>query len=385
MQTLSRQELDRIVASEGGPHLSMFLPGTAKQFTDKPVTSRIAGLSTQARQTLSTHWMTPSQAESFLEPLDHYCKDTTIQANSHQPLAIFLSSDLFKAYGMIASVEQQLTISQTFCMRPILPSIEPFATFYLLTLSSEVITLFQVTPHSIERFDQFAQPTGGGISNRGRSVVYHGQDGFSSIETRQLADYLREVDEAVCAALKDNRELLVLAGIDPLTTLFKKISNYPRLASDTIAGSVDRLRPDQLFQRAMTIALAEVALEREADVARVRRRLATVATTPEQVLAATGKGAAEALFIEKAATLFGSFCPETQTLQELSRQPPGAPDDLRHDLIEMAIVQTLRHRGRVHCLPMEDMPAKSKMLACLRCTQPAEQAVIRSANPLQSS
>jgi hypothetical protein len=107
--------------------------------------------------------------------------------------------------------------------------------------------------------------------------------------------------------------------------------------------------------------------EREADANRIREhRRNPVATDPEQVLCAAYEGRIDTLFFDSAATLSGSFYPDTRTLKELHHAPTGEPADPSHDLIEMAVVQTLQHGGHVHSVSKEDMPAESDMAAALR-------------------
>ncbi len=87
---------------------------------------------------------------------------------------------------------------------------------------------------------------------------------------------------------------------------------------------------------------------------------------PSKSCDAAYEGRVDTLFFDSAATLSGSFYPDTRTLKELHHAPTGDPGDPSHDLIETAVVQTLRHGGHVHSVSTGEMPAESKMAAALR-------------------
>jgi hypothetical protein len=388
MDIFDRHELDQILASEGGPHVTIYLPAPERALEAKNDAIRITNLIRDAHSTLTQHWMPAAEADVFLNPLDDLSRDSKFLAGRRHGVAIYLSGDVFKVYRMSESTDERMVISRAFCLRPMLSSLH-ISTFFVLTLSKQRVSLYSATAESIAQVENVRLPTGfeqqmldvtadrgaqlhsSGVGTAGKqAAVFHGQGGKADTEKAEITKYLRHVDEVVSACLHEQTGqsgFLIVAGVDYLTAIYEHISSCARLIGQTISGNVDHLSAEQLHEQAMPIARQELRREREADANRIREhRRNKVATDPEQVLCAAYEGRIDTLFFDSAATLSGSFYPDTRTLKELHHAPTGDPGDPSHDLIEVAVVHTLRHGGHVHRVPTKDMPAESDMAAALR-------------------
>ena len=85
-------------------------------------------------------------------------------------------------------------------------------------------------------------------------------------EKDELRRYLRQVETAMRRLLAGRRSPLVLAGAEPLPSLYREISGYPYLAGDGIPGNPEHLRDDELRDRAWQLL--------EPTFAEARRRMA---------------------------------------------------------------------------------------------------------------
>ncbi|MEM9589532.1 MAG: hypothetical protein AAGA03_19775, partial [Planctomycetota bacterium] len=92
-----------------------------------------------------------------------------------------------------------------------------------------------------------------------------------------------------------------------------------------------------------------------------------VETDAEKVLTAACQGRVDELFFDIDARLYGSFCSNLWKLKQMVQPPSGDPADPSQDLIELAVVQTLRHDGRVYAVSEDQMPTTEQMVASLRC------------------
>ncbi len=257
---------------------------------------------------------------------------------------------------------------------------------YLLTVSKKSVRLFRIESGAITECDVLKHLEGfeeslvhltadrgeqvhsGGVGTTGKQrAVFHGQGGLTDAEKTEFIEYLRHVDDVVKKRMGDEGCLLILAGVDSSTSLYRQINAYPRLASTAISGNVDHLTAEELQERAMPIMDAEAARMREIDANQIREQVqGRAATDPEQVLCAAHEGRIDVLFIDAAATLYGSFDVAARTLRELKTLPTGTPGDSSHDLIEMALAETLRHGGHVYAVDSDQMPVDGKMAAALR-------------------
>jgi hypothetical protein len=388
MDTFDRHQLELLLASEGGPHISVFLPAPRKQSEVRDDAIRVSNFVGQAHATLTDHWMRPSEADDFLKPLGDLVHDREFLSDRRHGSAIYLCGDLFLVYAVSQAVPEQMFISRRFRIRPMLSVLDHLAKFHLLTLSKKEVKLYRGTQQSISQVEQVRLPKGFEESmvelsisaERGaqahsaakemtgkQAAVFHGQGGRPDAEKAEIREYLRQVDTAVSRFLQDSSGHLILAGVEYLTSIYRLICSCSTLADETISGNVDHLSPKELLQQAMPIVTAEMRRERQADEAAVgHRRRHGAATDAEQVLCAAFEGRIDALFFDTDATLEGSFYPDTRTLQELHRVPSGQPGDPGCDLIELAAIQTLRHGGRVHAVNAAEMPIDGRIAASLR-------------------
>ena len=388
MDTIDRIQLDQLVATTGGPHVTVFLPAPLRPMEAKDDAIRISNMARDAIVILKEHWMPEQEGEGFVKPLRDLAEDEAFLADRRHGVAIFLSENCFKVYRFEDSSECRMWVDRVFHVRPLLPALNANLNFAVLRLSKKRVTLFSATPAGISEMEleglpeSFEASLAGVSADRGsqthsaanasgaagkQAAVFHGQGGLPDAEKAELTEYLRHVDNAICSALAKRLDWLVLAGVDYETAIFRSLSCYPRIATGSISGNMDHLLPAQLIERATPIAAAAIGNERNAEAEQIRqRRYQPVATDPEKVLKAACKGQVKTLFLDQNARLSGSFDPSTEILKEMPNEPTGEPGDPCHDLIELAAVQTLTHGGRVYSVAASEMPADVRMVAALR-------------------
>lgn len=388
MELIDRQELNQLLDSEGGPHVTLFLPPPQRPMEAKEDGIRISNWTREAMSVLSEHWMPEREAEGFIQPLSALATDDVILGDRPHGVAIYLSQNHFKLFRLDQPIEPKMVIDRVFHIRPMLSVVEERLSFSVLRISKKAVSLFDVFPKGVEeiKLEGIAESFEASLSSVSadpgsqthsaahgsgaigkQAAVFHGQGGLPDAEKAELTEYLRRLDGAVCVALADRHNWLVLAGVDYETAIYRNLSNYPRLAVESVSGNMDHLSPQELAERAKPIAAAENDAERNTEAEEIReRRHQPVATDAEQVLKAAHAGQIKTLFVDHDASLTGSFYEDTATLKELRQEPTGQPGDPCHDLIELAAVQTLKHGGRVYSVGPTEMPVDAKMVAALR-------------------
>ncbi len=384
--TFTRSDLDRLIASEGGPHLSLFLAAPTAIDGAEQDRIRVGNLARQAHQILVQYWMSDSEADGFLEPLRNLADDRELRSIRKHGVAIFVADDSLELFRIDTPVEQQLIIARTFHVRPLLPSLERLESYFVLTLSKKRAALLagQVDgldslnlPGLAEGFQQrqqtyTAQPAAQVHSADVRSggkegAVFHGQGGIPDSEQADLENYLKHVDDCVCSYLrKHSGAPLILAGDEPLIATYRSISSYGAILPDSISGNVDHLSAEQIWTKVSEITGLELDRRREQQATRIREHDIPQATDPEQILIAASEGRIDTLFVDREATLQGIFMADRGILKELQHAPTGDPGDASHDLIELAAVQTLKTGGLVHVVSADKMPVAKRMAAALR-------------------
>lgn len=380
----TRDDLERLVESEGGPHLSFFLPppiGLNDTLEEERV--RFSNLRRSAHNLLAKYWMPDSATDEFLRPLDSLLNELLRLNPRRHSLAIFVCGQSLDVFRVAHELNEQLTIARAFYVRPLLPSVDELDPYVVLTLSQQRVALFArthgglervtgVTPESFEKLEaeltvepQVRATTVGGRGRQG--VVFHGQGGARDAEKVDLENYLKHVDNSLCTFLQQHLGTrLILAGVDSLTAMYRANSHYGGIVEPTLSGNIDHLSAEELRARVEAIASIELHEQRKQKGERIREHDVPTATDPEQILIAAAEGRIETLFIDRDATLYGFFRADQGILKEVHCEPTGDPSENCHDLIEQAAVQVIKTGGTVYAVPANDMPVAKRMAAELR-------------------
>ncbi|TWU23380.1 hypothetical protein Pla52o_29160 [Novipirellula galeiformis] len=386
----TRDDLDRLIASVGGPHLSLYLPPPPSINAADQDRIRIGNVARSAQESLAKHWMSEADAAGFLGPLRKLANTPALATPRTHGIAVFLQGDSLETFRVESAVKEHWTIARAFQVRSLLPSLGQLEAYNVLTLSQKRVALFAGTVDVLERrsvpgleesFEQLqdsltAEPQlqahSAASSMRGKQggkqgAVFHGQGGLPDSEKKDFENYLKRVDDVVCGYLRQSPATpLILAGVDSVTATFRSVCRYDSLLADSLSGNVDHLSADQLRMRVADIVTEENGRQREQDASRIREHDVPTATESERILIAAFEGRIDTLFIDRDASLHGMFMVDRGILKEVHHAPTGDPADESHDLIELAAVQTLKTGGTVHAVPTDAMPVATTMAAALR-------------------
>ncbi|MDX1929838.1 MAG: hypothetical protein SFV81_25145 [Pirellulaceae bacterium] len=391
IRPFTRDDFERLIESEGGPHVSLFVPPPSAAIdTVNEDKIRFDNFLRSVHKSLTDHWMTETESREFMKPLQLLSKKL-LQLNPRKhSVAIFTCNQSCDLYRVDHRLIEQLSVDRTFRVRPLLPSLDEPSNYMLLTLSQHRVALFHCTDGALERvmdimpdsFEAFeaeltvepqTQVRATAVGGRHRQgIVFHGQRDLRDAEKVDLENYLKRVDHTVCAHLsKHPRTRLILAGVDSLTSMYRAISHGNDIAEARLSGNVDHLSVEELQGRVEQLFPDELHKHRRQKAIGIREHCVPVVTDPEQVLIAASDGRIDCLFVDQDATLYGFFLPDQRTLKEVHHAPSGAPGDSSHDLIEQAAVQTIKTGGSVYAVPASEMPIAKRMVAGLRFGGPS--------------
>ena len=328
--------------------------------------------------------MPHAEAEAFIEPVIEFCDGLERRHGRSKGVAIFRSKDRLRIFDADPT-DEGCFIEHRFHVRPIVPAIGT-TSFYILSISQNQVSLHLATGNNIVEVDVPGMPTSfateladvtadrgsqihsSGIVSAGKQgAVFHGQGGHHETEKAELIDYCRRVDQAIRPILRDKPRPVILAGVDELTAMMHQADDGGRYCEMSISGNVDRDPDHVLFEKAASV----IADHNDAQLAEISKRFVDprrqrVASDSEQILCAAFEGRVDTLIVDQNAKLVGRYYPVTKTIQELRDRPTDNPLEPNHDLVELAIAQTLIHRGNVISVTHDKMPLHAKIAATLR-------------------
>jgi hypothetical protein len=353
--------------------LSLFLPLSPGSPRSTKTRIRAKNVLARAEQVLRSDGLPHAEIDHLVGQARRALGQVRPLGANHAGLAVFVDRDSLHLYDVPARLPEAAVVGERFVITPLLPALDMQGTFFLLTMTQDVIRLFKGTSLSLQR----VQPDGLELAawttmprprapqvhafladrgGHGTRSVFHGVERESDRSKTRILEHFRGTDRALRRVLDADRAPLVLAGVRQLQVLYRAASTYPRLLLAGINGSPEQMSEEELHRRAWALAQPELLRGRSAAV---RRYLdlggtgRTVTGVGETRVAAT-KGQVDTLLINESACVWNSPVVRLDSL-------PAAVEQL-----DFAAVATLARDGDVFVVPESDMPERSSAVAILR-------------------
>jgi len=277
----------------------------------------------------------------------------------------------------------QHTVTDGFTLRSILPAIQQPHDFYLLALSQSRTRLLHCTAAKSEEVP-FATgtPTSLGdsrntdkpdhmLDNRSSAGPNVGNmKGVMSGSGTELEDkpeyiqtFFHEIDKAVHAVIKDSGLPLILVGVESELAIYRKVNTYPLLGETAVLGSPEGYKGGEMHARGLRALSTYVppALQKTLDDLDKLIGTGHASVHVADIVKAAHEGRVSHLFLQSGAEYLGKY---DETRGKTSHHSTNGEE--RHDLIEDAVRQTVRHGGQITLLTGRQMPKGVPVCAVFR-------------------
>lgn len=389
-------EVRSLLGAGTPPHVSLFLPLQRAWNQAKENRLRLGRLLDDAAATLARRGVADADARALLAPVRSRLDDEAFWAETTADgLAFFTARSYTSTLALPFSVPERPVVDDRFHVRPLLRALTPDGPFSLLALSQGGVRLFRGTRYTFEevpltgvpttlaealQFDEHvrsvtfhtrSRPGAGGDSGR-RAAMYHGHEdaGDKAYVKEGILRFFQPLDTEVRRLLGQHPTPppLVLAGVDPLRGLYRKVNHYPHLTDadvegHPIDGSSGDVDADALHARGWAVVAPLYAAEAAND----RRRFGQLVDTDRAtkslhaIVAAAYAHRIDTLFVSDDGEAWGRFTPATHRV-EVHTTP--APTDV--ELLNAATAWTLDGNGTVHVVAPDDVPGHTPAAALLR-------------------
>ena len=395
MSTITQQEIRALVdRPQPGLRVSLFMPVEPNGPAVRKNPIRLKNLVREARAELERLGAGPDEIETMLEPMDVLEKDEEFWKHQSAGLAILRSSDETIRLSTDQPLPEECIVDQAFHVRPLLCAVQPNTRFYLLALSRGQVRLYAGDEQGLERVESDAIPESlddvlgrelmqdslktyaarqvGGVGQfRSHSGIFHGHGHGTDDEKGELRQFLFAVQDGLMKEIGPSEPgghsgqlpPLVVAGVQRTRTAFAELTRYPNLVSSGIDGDASKLPPDRLHRQAWSLVQPHLRRDELED----RRRFSASQGSPQissdlaDVLRACQEGRVEALFAAIDRPGWGQFDEDDRSVEIHDQRQP---DDV--DLIEEAVVRSLKGRARVYGAPNGHVPGGGAVAALFR-------------------
>lgn len=384
MKNLTLSQIKKLAQQAANPSISLFLPThRAGQDTQQdPI--RLKNLLRDAEQHFLNSGMGPREVSALLQPAQALLNDSYFWWHQYDGLAVFMTADDFHYYRLPFCVEELLIIAPSYYVKPVLPLFTNNGHYYILAISQNAIRLFEGTRHSIGQIDlpdgiptnlnealQLDEPEKqlqmhtGTSPGRAGTGMFHGQGSGAEEKEAGIERYLNLVDSGLKEIFGEQQTPLVLAGVDYLLPIYRRVSDYAHIMPEGITGSPEHLLPEALQEQAWPIVEPYFRQETEKFMAQYQQYAGTDKVTDnlQEIVAAAVNGRVDRLVLAVDTQVWGTFNRDTGKVvyyQEEQRQEDHLP------LLDFAAMQTLQNGGTVFALPQNEMPTKSAIAAVFR-------------------
>ena len=384
MDVLNITDLRELVEHVGKWYVSIYMPThrTGRDRQQDPI--RLRNLMNEAEKELLEFGVPTSQAHEVRRAEEALLSDREFWQQRGDGLAFFLSDGYSKTFRLPGRFEEQIVVSKSFHVKPLLPLLNGTGIFYILAVSLNRVRLFKASRDTVSEMELIDMPTsmddalqieevqknlgfrtdtappGGGE----RPAIYYGQ-GAENDRKDDILQYFHKVDEGLARLLREESAPMVIAGVDYLIPLYRSASSYRNLLEQGITGNPDRLEGSELHSQAWKIIEPimmrnqQQALERFAELLGQQKGLAS--SDLEQVVRAAAGGRVETLIVPLGMKRWGQYEPEHDTV----RVDPG-PTPWNTDLLNFAVIQTLINSGNVYAVPQDQLPNQAEIAAIYR-------------------
>lgn len=386
---LTQDQLSDLMASEGWPHVSIFMPTHKRGPETRQDPIRLKNHLVEAERRLTETGGEELLSAEIAEIRKRYLDDEAWWRHQNHGLAVFLAAGRIEVHKLPVTVEDEVRVGQRFRIRPLIPIFARPDRFRILAVDLEQVRLFEADadtcheqpsdelPESIAEIVRATEfqaslagrssgPSEGGPGGPGAPPVRPQGFGLTARDYRSNAarEFFKRVANAVERALNKDPLPLVLVGGSEVQGTFRQYCDHPHLLPEGVERNPAGMEPNELHAAALAVVepVARKALEDDiAHVTQAIRSGGSAATDLTEVVAAAEHGRIDMLLVARDAVAWGHFDPTDASI--VVHDPPEPGD---RDLIERVVVRTLANGGVVHVLEKDQLPTALPLAATLR-------------------
>ncbi|GEM_PF-1884996 len=371
--------LRTLTDAEEAPCVSVYLPLQAGSAHSDDNVKRLLAALDEVETKLQGTGLSSKGQKQFLASARTFAENECKNLFDGGTVALFLTPSSFHTKVLLKTDVERTSIGRRFYLAPLLPYLSHALRYFLLTVSKKTVKLYAVENDHMEEQEVEGMPvsmedawkgmerqepslqshsTGSGTS------AIHGHGGAKDVQEQEEDRFMQQIAKSLHTMLREQDRPLIFAGVTELFGMFRTFDKSDRLLDRYVAGS-----PDGADIREIKATADDIA--REHASGRVMRLLeeygalvgtGRTSTDLAAILDAALRGKIDLLLMRTGGESWGSFDAETGTVTAHEHVKEGEEEEL----IGLAAVHCLLHRGRLATMDASDMPEGAAMAAILR-------------------
>lgn len=346
--------------------VSLYVPTTP--VTQDVEASRIeaGNLAKQAYDQLQADSLDKRRLAALGEQLDDLLDDDEFWRFQAHSLAIFATPDTIQTFRLANRLQPIIEVADRFLTKPLMRAITFANDGFVLALSENDVRLIEIFPDLPPQRvqvpnlpkDAASAVKVSSLNNRTSMRRVMGSEG----QKVRLAQYARMVDAAIRPILSNRDAPLILAANEPVAAIFRSISSYPNLASETLTVTNDRSTEAEIAKAARPILDAAYAREINEVKALFEQRASDRRATTDISDAArlATYGGIETLLVNFDEVVHGTVDEDTGAVV-FGEEGPDT-----YGIVDEIMARALASGARVLAARKDDIPGGASLAATLR-------------------
>lgn len=383
--TCSREELRHLAGANNAPCVSIYMP--THRYGNEIAGDRIRfkNLITEAERRGDRHGG-GARVRELLAPLRALEGQPDFWLHQTDGLAALASpSEGVVVRHLPAPVEELATVSDHFCIRPLLAATsDEDVRFMVLALSQKTARLFDCDSSGVREIDisggptsltdavgsdweqralQFHTRTAATGPGQRRPAMFHGQGRSAGDSKDELGQFVTRLDHHIHPVLVGRGWPLMLAGVENVTAAYRNASAYANIMEEQIEGNPDLLDARQIHELATAVVGPRIEEAHRRRLERIRQAVnaGLVSTSVREILEAVEHARVGTLVVRRSEPLWG-FAGHGGVGVEL--HPTRREES--EDLLDVAARRALCTGAEVLTAEPEEMPEGAPLVASLR-------------------
>src|SRR5262245_976404 len=361
----TRAQLDGLLGAREPSSVSIYVPTSPSSRGDAE-RIELKNLAGEAVRQLQQAGADRKDIAAIEEEVADLVDDDQFWRYQARSLALFLTPTRSSTYRLPHNLTTMVEVSDRFHLKPLLRALTFPHTAFVLALSQGSVRLLEIAPElepaqvAVPDLPKDVASAVGksSIKDRAPSRKIQGSEG----QKTRMRQYARQIDQALRPLLGGLDVPLILAGAEPLDSIYRSVNSYPHLVAASITGNPDSISDGELAESARRVLDDLYAAE-----------LRTIQATYAQRLAQR-RASGDIADVARAAT-YGLV---DTVLVDIDESVPGQIDengavtfDDGDDAVNYGVVDEIARRvwlsnGKVLAVRGDDIPGGGPVAAILR-------------------
>lgn len=381
LKELAAEDLLSMSKVEGRYCLSIFIPNAGDgNWSLSHRTSVAKALLRQIEDQLAASHVPSGARQECLASVEAFLVEWPVRHACEQTTTVFVVDGNLHAFCVPLELPLRVVAGKQLFLKPLLAQLNRTRQFYVLAISDNLARLFRCDGPECSEVQSAGFPSSlrEALSSRNysgslqahvskasgdRIVIYHGHSAPIDDLHENRRIYCRDVNAGVHRLIGHSGEPLVLACVKELFAEYQQVNTYEGLVPTPVHGNPDELALGELHRAAQQIVdkrTDEQTLEALGAYLAANRE--HISENAAEIFSATAAGRVRSLFVAGDAEMWGSI--------EQSADGPqlviGGEGPEHEELLNLMVIETMKHGGRVHSLPLQSMPFGKPVAALFR-------------------